>query len=60
MNRYKTSDIRIHKDSVGAYEAHHLYQGTLIDWDFFNSRKEARAAAVEVLKEKKLENQFNY
>lgn len=53
MNRYKTSDIRIHKDSVGGYEVSHRYQGTLIDWDFFNSRQEARRAGVEILKQMK-------
>jgi len=55
INTYKTSDIRISKDSVGNYTATHLYQGILIDCDYFSNRNEARKAAVEVLKEKEEE-----
>lgn len=53
INRYRTSDIKIHKDSQGCYECTHRYQGTLIDFNFYDSRAEARRAAVEVLMEMK-------
>ena len=51
-NLFKTSDISIHKDSVGAFTATHKKQGLLIDSDFFDTRQEARKAAVEALREK--------
>lgn len=54
-NYYKTSDIRIAKDSQGFYEATHRYQGNLYDYTPFNSRTEARRYAVEALREKQQE-----
>jgi hypothetical protein len=52
-NTFKTSDIKISKDSAGAFTVTHKWQGTLIDSDFYDTRAEARKAAVEVLQEKK-------
>lgn len=53
MNYFKTSDIRISKDSVGCYTATHKYQGVLIDSNFYNDRNDCRRDAVSVLKEMK-------
>lgn len=53
MNKYKTTDIRIHKDSVGSYTATHKFQGILIDDVFYNNRDECRREAVRVLQELK-------
>ena len=52
-NKFKTSDIKINKDSYGYFTCKHKYQGTLIDGNFYETRIEARKEAVEVLKEKK-------
>lgn len=52
-NYWKTSDIKIHKDSAGYFEAVHKHAGRLIDWEYFENRTECRRAAVAVLKEKK-------
>ena len=49
-NKFKTADIRLHKNSVGDYEAWHLYQGTLYEMEYFETRPEARKEAVNVLK----------
>jgi hypothetical protein len=55
-NLYKTSDIKISSDSMGAISAEHKYQGRLIDSSMFwassqaESRKIGRRAAVEELK----------
>jgi hypothetical protein len=49
-NLWKTSDIKISKDSQGYFTCTHKYQGVLIDFDYFESRTEARRAAVEELK----------
>jgi uncharacterized protein YegP (UPF0339 family) len=54
-NHWKTSDIKISKDSVGCYTATHKYAGTLIDGNFYNSRAECRRDAVEELKSLKEE-----
>ena len=56
MNEYKTSDIKICTDSVGCMTAEHEHQGILIDGMFFVSRAECRRAAVEALKEIKVNN----
>ena len=53
INTFKTSDLKISKDSQGMYEASHIYQGYIYDWSYFDSRAEARRAAVEVLKDMK-------
>ena len=50
INRYRTADIRLTKDSQGFYDARHLYQGVLYEWVYFSTRAEARRAAVEELK----------
>jgi|TARA_R110000772_G_scaffold83556_1_gene176734 hypothetical protein len=57
MNIWKTSDIKIHQDSVGGMTATHRHAGVLIDGNFYenNDRSECRRDAVEVLKEMKLE-----
>ena len=55
-NEYKTSDIKISTDSVGAMTAEHYYQGILIDSSFFESRAECRREAVQVLKDIKTNN----
>jgi hypothetical protein len=52
-NYWKTSDIKISKDSVGCYTAEHKYAGTLIDGNFYDSRTECRRDAVQELKEMK-------
>lgn len=52
-NMFKTSDIRMWKDSVGCYTATHKYQGTLIDGNFYNDRNECRRDAVTVLQDMK-------
>jgi hypothetical protein len=52
-NDYLTSGIKISTDSAGCMTATHTEQGLLIDGSFFASRKECRAAAVEVLKDMK-------
>jgi hypothetical protein len=54
-NYFKTADIKIHKDSVGCYYATHKYQGDLIDGNIYNTRAECRKDAVQVLREKKEE-----
>ncbi len=51
MNEYKTSDIRISTDSVGYMTAEHKHKGVLIDSGYYESRKECRRDAVEVLNE---------
>ena len=56
MNEYRTSDIKISTDSVGAMTAEHYYQGILIDCTFFESRAECRREAVEALKDIKTNN----
>jgi len=53
INRYKTSDIRLHKDSQGYYEAKHMFQGVLYESEYFENRNEARQEAVNVLNELK-------
>ena len=63
MNLYKTSDIKISSDSMGAISADHKYQGRLIDSNMFwassqaESRKIGRRAAVEELKCRKIEKE---
>jgi hypothetical protein len=49
---FKTSDIRISKDSVGFYEASHKFQGHLYEGVSFASRTDARREAVRLLREK--------
>jgi hypothetical protein len=53
FNHWLTSDIKLHVDSVGCYDATHAYQGTLIDSDFYPSRAAARREAVKILREMK-------
>jgi hypothetical protein len=53
MNKHKSTDIRIHKDSVGCYTATHKFQGVLIEDVFYDDRNECRREAVRVLKELK-------
>tara|TARA_R110002167_G_scaffold288743_2_gene493769 strand:+ start:268 stop:486 length:219 start_codon:yes stop_codon:yes gene_type:complete len=48
-NQFKTSDIRLRKDSQGYYYAEHKNQGQLYDFCYFFNRKDARRAAVEEL-----------
>ena len=60
MNEYKTSDIRITKDSGGYYSAEHRYQGSLYDCCIFNDRNEARRAAVNDLKDIKENGKSDY
>ena len=50
-NMFKTSDIRIYKDSQSAYTAMHKFQGMLIDGSFYDSRTECRRDAVQVLRD---------
>lgn len=50
---FKTSDIRLHKDSQGFYEASHKYAGRLFDYEYFDTRQNARRAAVDELKHAK-------
>jgi len=52
-NYWKTSDIKISKDSVGCYTAEHKFAGTLIDGNFYDSRTECRRDAVQELKDRK-------
>tara|TARA_R110000765_G_scaffold99960_2_gene187540 strand:- start:114 stop:314 length:201 start_codon:yes stop_codon:yes gene_type:complete len=64
MNLYKTSDIKISSDSMGAISADHKYQGRLIDSSMFwassqaESRKIGRRAAVQELKCRKIEKEL--
>ena len=60
MNDFKTSDIRISKDSGGYYNASHQYQGELYWGCIFNDRNEARRAAVEELKSIKENGKSDY
>ena len=55
-NYYKTSDIKIYKDSQDSYTCEHKYQGTLIDSSWYPSRNEARREAVKILMERKEDN----
>jgi len=55
-NYFKTADITISTDSVGAMTAEHRYQGLLIDSCYFGSRSECRKAAVIALADKKAGN----
>ena len=57
QNYWKTSDIKISKDSAGCYTATHKYAGTLIDGNFYDSRAECRRDAVEELNEKQREDE---
>lgn len=52
-NYWKTSDIRITTDSVGAFYSTHKYQGDLIECEFYPDRNSCRRASVKCLKEKK-------
>jgi hypothetical protein len=52
-NYFKTSDIKIWKDSQNCFTATHKFQGHLIDGSFYASRQECRREAVLILKEKK-------
>lgn len=52
-NRWLTADIQLEKDSQDYYTASHKKQGFLYDWNYFESRKEARRAAVLELRNKK-------
>ena len=45
-NTFRTSDIKISKDSQDYYTATHPHHGTLIDSSYFPSRTEARREAV--------------
>ena len=56
-NYWKTSDIKIIKDSVGCYTATHKYAGTLIDGNFYDSRTDCRREAVEELRYRKEEDE---
>ena len=58
MNYFKTSGIKISTDSVGFMTATHEHQGLLIDSGYYESRAECRRDAVEVLKEKKEEQEL--
>ena len=57
---WKTKDIKIRKDSVGAFIAEHPSAGTLIWHDFYADRNEARRAAVEVLRDKEERKDARY
>ena len=59
-NEFRTSDIRLSKDSQGMYEASHKAQGYLYDWSYFDNRTEARRAAVDALKDIKENGQSEY
>tara|TARA_R110000824_G_C15036940_1_gene659977 strand:+ start:217 stop:426 length:210 start_codon:yes stop_codon:yes gene_type:complete len=50
-NEYKTSDIKLTKDSQGYFTADHKNQGELYEHCYFGTRAEARRAAVEELNE---------
>tara|TARA_B110000093_G_scaffold103674_1_gene111424 strand:- start:1145 stop:1327 length:183 start_codon:yes stop_codon:yes gene_type:complete len=54
MNYWKTSDIKITKDSVGYFDATHKYAGSLIETGFYEDRNECRRDAVKILMEKKM------
>jgi hypothetical protein len=49
INSFKAADIKLHKDSQGAYEAKHKYQGILYESEFFDTKRDARIEAVYVL-----------
>lgn len=49
-NEFLTSEIRLQKDSQGYFTASHKSQGFLFDWTYFETRADARRAAVEELK----------
>lgn len=54
VNYWKTSDIKVRKDTCGFYTAEHKYQGLLIDsHPFFNSHNDCRREAVKILKDKR-------
>jgi len=53
MNEFLTKDIKISTDSAGFMTAEHKNQGTLIESSYYETRKECRIVAVEILKEKK-------
>lgn len=59
-NRFKTSDIRLHKYSRVEYDARHLHLGTLYEGRYFLTRAEARRAAVEEVKHAKEYGQTRY
>jgi hypothetical protein len=56
MDIYKTSDIRIIKDSAGYYWAAHKFVGTLIESGMYEDRNECRQDAVAELMERKEED----
>lgn len=58
INYWKTSDIKIYKDSAGCFEAEHKYAGRLIDWEYFPSRADCRREAVAVLRERQEEDRL--
>ena len=60
MNRFKTSDIILHKNSCGEYDARHRFQGQLYETLYFETRTEARRAAVDELKYAKEFGQTRY
>jgi len=49
INTFKTSEIKISKDSQDYYTATHPFHGVLVDSTYFASRTEARREAVENL-----------
>lgn len=51
INRYKTSDMKISKDSQGCYSVTHKFQGTLIDGNYYSSRTECQQDAANTLKD---------
>ena len=60
INSWKTSDIKLSKDSAGYWSATHKFQGLLIDGHPFfefegmhNERTLVRREAVKILKEMK-------
>ena len=57
-NYWKTSDIKISTDSAGFMTAVHKYAGVLIDGSDYYTRAECRRDAVEVLMEKKEDEQL--
>lgn len=57
-NYWKTSDIRITKDTPGFFWAEHKFAGQLIESGWYEDRNACRRDAVEILMEKKeLRNQ---
>lgn len=58
MNCWKTSDIKICKDSQGYYSAHHTYAGLLFETEYYPDRNSARRQAVGVLREKQAEESY--